>query len=124
MENFYAVFDATDPTKNRLGLSYNVKQAMDDQSAIGGVVVAIILVVVFVSLIGIALLLVCIKNRRAERLEKAKTYFDSLKTSDDGEQAIEEDSRDEALSEPTINPNNFLKSTEDEANEQLTGDLL
>lgn len=124
MENFYAVFDATDPTKNRLGLSYNVKQAMDDQSAVGGVVVAIILVVVFVSLIGIALLLVCIKNRRAERLEKAKTYFDSLKTSDDGEQAIEEDSRDEALSEPTINPNNFLKSTEDEANEQLTGDLL
>lgn len=113
MENFYAVFDATDPTKNRLGLSYNVKQAMDDQSAIGGVVVAIILVVVFVALIGIALLLVCIKNRRAERLEKAKTYFDSLKTSDDGEKAIEEDSRDEALSEPTINPNNFLKSTED-----------
>jgi len=27
MENFYAVFDATHPEKNRIGLSYNVKEA-------------------------------------------------------------------------------------------------
>jgi len=71
--------------------------------------------VVFVALIALGIVCACMRKRRQEKIEKARTYFDSLKTGDDGEQPLEEDSRDEA--DVTINPNNFLKSTGDSTNE-------
>jgi len=46
--------------------------------------IPIIIGLVLTALIALVVVCICIRKRRAERLEKAKTYFESLKT-DDGE---------------------------------------
>lgn len=130
MENFYVVFDATDPTSNRIGLSYNVKRAMEENSIGASWVAGIALVVSFFALVIITIVCICVKKRREERLNKAKTYFETLRDDEDGEsqeRQLEDDenSVEEADNSPSVNnPNHFLKSTEASASEQLNEELL
>jgi len=114
MENFYVVFDATNPNFNRIGLSYNVNEATKQQNNSFVIMLCLIAVAVFVLLIATTILCICMRKRRQERLAKAKTYFDSLKTGEDEEQFEENDGIQEAdngKTDSTANPNNFLKST-------------
>jgi|Transcript_29969 hypothetical protein len=134
MENFYVVFDGKDTNVNRIGLSANPATVSsetkapsanpEDPSSRGAsgsaasLVVGIIATVVFAVFIAAVTTCICIRKRKQEKLQKAKTYFDSLKTEEEGDQ-IESDA-----SRTDDNPNHFLKSTSETANEKLVGDLL
>ena len=74
---------------------------MDDKTSNGlAFALAIFVVVGMVSLMAIVAVCMCVKHRQAKRLDKAKAYFNSLKTDDDGDQLdVEDDNEDQ--SEPT-----------------------
>jgi hypothetical protein len=132
MENFYTVFDASDADVNRIGLSSNIEQVVAEKpapsssSSAGGSAlsmwVGIIAVVVFAIFVAVITSCICVRKRKQQKLEKAKTYFDSLKTEQDGDQV--DDASTALNTSDGSNPNNFLKSTNETANERLVGDLL
>ena len=97
MENFYTVFDATDPNNNKVGLAANIEQVASDangntvaptpteSSSSLSLYVGIGAIVAFAIFVVVITTCICIRKRKQQKLEKAKTYFDSLKTEDDGE---------------------------------------
>ena len=140
MENFYTVFDASDPEVNKIGLAANLASVAgevqpnpdsetapsDASSGSSGSTFSLwvgILAIVGFSIFAVTIVVcIVIRKRRQQKLEKAKTYFDSLKTEEDGEQINESDSAPNNSEDG--NPNNFLQSTSESANERLVGDLL
>ena len=73
MENFYTVFDASDPTQLKIGLStVNDYPTLTDRfSLFLGIAIVAATVIAFVT---VCTLLYC-RRRKAQRLEQAKTYF-------------------------------------------------
>lgn len=78
MENFYVVFDASDPTNNRVGLSFNVKKKLEENSEGAALVLSLICVLIFAALMTVTIVCICIRKRRMDRLADAKRYFGSL----------------------------------------------
>ena len=86
MENFYVTYDAADPQQLRVGLSSNV--AEEERQKFGEaftVWLAVILGAALVAVFAILILCICVRRRREQRLNKAKTYFESLEKQDDPE---------------------------------------
>ena len=79
MENFYVTYDATDPQQLKVGLSSTEADPVES-------LLIIFLMCMFGSMIALFIgIVVCllVRKRRDDRLAKAKTYFDSLKTDND-----------------------------------------
>lgn len=82
MQNFYVTFDATSSAEPKVGIAFSQSSVVVSESGSSSVVVVIVILVVT------ALLLVgaffgfrfLYKRKQAQKLEKAKTYFESLKT--------------------------------------------
>ena len=86
MENFYVTYDAADPQQLRVGLSSNV--AEEERAKFGQAFtlwLAVILGVALVAVFAILIICICVRRSREQRLEKAKTYFESLEKQDDPE---------------------------------------
>ena len=89
MENFYVTYDAADPQQLRVGLSSNV--AVEERAKFGEAFtlwLAVGLGVALVAVFAILIICICVRRRREQRLDKAKTYFDSLQKQEDPEAAF------------------------------------
>lgn len=95
MENFYVTYDATIPNETKVGLSYDFAtnggvldpEADKSEGGSAGLVITIVVVgVLAIMLVGAIFgFRFMYKRNQAQKLEKAKTYFESLKTEDKGE---------------------------------------
>ena len=90
MENFYVIYDASHPNHNIIALNYHgdLAAAESGSSSSHGLAfaLAIIVAIGLLGLFAVVATCVCIKRRQAEKLTKAKAYFNSLKTEDDADQ--------------------------------------
>lgn len=91
MENFYVTYDGTAPTQLKVGLNWgtpvpaNGETATEEGSSSGSGLIITILVVTAIAVLAVAAFFgfrVLYKRQQAQKLEKAKTYFESLKTDD------------------------------------------
>ncbi len=129
MENFYVVYDARHAKHNIIALNYNGEIETASSSTGHGLafVLAIIIAVGLIGLLVIVSVLICVKKRQADKLTKAKAYFNSLKTEDDPDQLSVEDTEeaDRCEAEERLNPNGFVSNTRDKTDNSMTvGSLL
>jgi len=130
MENFYVVYDARHAKHNIIALNYNGEIETASSSSTGhglAFVLAIIIAVGLIGLLAIVSVLICVKKRQADKLTKAKAYFNSLKTEDDPDQLSVEDTEeaDRCKAEERLNPNGFVSNTRDKTDNSMTvGSLL
>jgi len=67
MENFYVVFDASDENFNRVGLSYNVRAALDEKKPASNNLISIFAITTAVALLLVfAVVVICNRNRRRQ----------------------------------------------------------
>ena len=130
MENFYVIFDGQNEEGNFVALNYQGGVAADSSGHGLAFALAIIVVIGLLGLFAIVATCVCVKRRQAEKLSKAKAYFNSLKTEqeDDPDQLTAEDAEeaDRCDAEERLNPNGFISNSKSKltANEQAIGSLL
>jgi len=116
MENFYTIYDATDPNQLKIGLVVPVYSM--STSALIKVLALSGLTFCLVFMISV-MFLICHRNSKKKKLEEAKNYLETLKNvnHDDPEEVVakrqskkrvktDEEEEDEELS--TTNPNTFL----------------
>jgi len=81
MENFYVVFDGEDPKSNFIALNYQGEVPVEQKPTNNLVfLLAWIAAGFLLVLFAIIAACVCVKKRQNERLNKAKAYFNQLKT--------------------------------------------
>lgn len=115
MENFYVTFDATDVDKLQVGIAYTPKildvvpETPSELPTAGKsflLICVVISVIVLVCIAVIVILLHCYRKSQVKKLEKAKTYFNSLQTSQDDDDSTDIKSGAERDIE-TTDPNTF-----------------
>lgn len=115
MENFYVTFDATDVDKLQVGIAYTPKildvvpetpSELPTASKSFLLICVVISVIVLVCIAVIVILLHCYRKSQVKKLEKAKTYFNSLQTSQDDDDSTDIKSGAEKDLE-TTDPNTF-----------------
>ena len=115
MENFYVTFDATDVDKLQVGIAYTPKildvvpetpSELPTASKSFLLICVVISVIVLVCIAVIVILLHCYRKSQVKKLEKAKTYFNSLQTSQDDDDSTDIKSGAERDIE-TTDPNTF-----------------
>ncbi len=115
MENFYVTFDATDVDKLQVGIAYTPKildvvpetpSELPTASKSFLLICVVISVIVLVCIAVIVILLHCYRKSQVKKLEKAKSYFNSLQTSQDDDDSTEIKSGAEKDLE-TTDPNTF-----------------
>lgn len=118
MENFYVTFDATDVDKLQVGIAYTpsapkivdvVPETPSELPTAGKsflLICVVISVIVLVCIAVIVILLHCYRKSQVKKLEKAKTYFNSLQTSQDDDDSTDIKSGAERDIE-TTDPNTF-----------------
>lgn len=115
MENFYVTFDATDVDKLQVGIAYTPKildvvpetpSELPTASKSFLLICVVISVIVLVCIAVIVILLHCYRKSQVKKLEKAKSYFNSLQTSQDDDDSTDIKSGAEKDLE-TTDPNTF-----------------
>ena len=118
MEIFYITFDATDADKLQVGIAYtpaapkiiDVVPETPSEVPVAGknflIICVVICVAVFVGIAVIVIILRCYRKSQEKKLEKAKTYFNSLQTSLDNDDSTDINSGAEKDLE-TTDPNTF-----------------
>ena len=117
MENFYVVYDASDPNKNRIGLSYNVKQAVADKNNSLAITMIVIASIVFCALIAVAAYFI-IKCRKARNSKK--NSFSVLSPAEGSNEEQESSGKGAKAETSMMNPNDFLNSTAGSSRGQFT----
>ena len=122
MENFYVVYDAHTSTQPHIGLSFNIEGEQARRSAILMLIIGLV-VVIALAVVGVFAACWYARKRRQQKLEKAKAYFNSLKTADDdGDTLDAEDAAEADREAKSTNPNSFVGA--ETSNELAVGNLL
>ena len=128
MQNFYTTFDARDPMNLKVGLSYDLQAELNERNMSFALTLVLIFAGVLAVLVAVMTACICMRKRREKRLDKAKAYFDSLKTGadGDGERLDLSDGEDANAEDPNSALLNNSGKQEGEAPEQTqtVGDLL
>ena len=127
MQNFYTTFDARDPMNLKVGLSYNLQEEMNKRTMSFALALVLIFAGVLAVLVAVMTACICLRKRREKRLDKAKAYFDSLKTGADGDGERLDLSDGEDVNGNDEDPNSALNNSgKQDAPEQTqtVGDLL